>query len=579
MSLVAIVAVLRDDCLCFESQHGVSVPKQTWKKVPPRMAADRYLVLTALALAALSIAVPAAAQTVAKPAVAEKAADNKAGEAAKAFASGTKAFEAGKTDAAVTALSVAITMGGLKNPDLAKAMFYRGVAYRKQKMPAAALSDLNAAVWLREGLSATDKAVAEDHRQALLREVAGLNGPSGAKPVETASTPVPSAADIPAPLATTPVVSQDVAEPQAQPMPWAMAEVAPSAAPEVAAETPQLVEAAAVPQPRAEAAPAPAGPDGNRAANVEVASAPPQDADTISEPVATVAPVERAVIATVQAEAAPPEKPLPWQMASSDARGPSPRPAEQSALPWGASAPEPAGAIASVASEPTSAPATAVQTAFAPDTSHSVKVPSAVANAPAALADASNAAGAFLGNLFGGGSAETEPAPTVPPADTSVPLAASVIETAALPEQSKTVAPAPVVWPAETKAAPIADSEPVAPVTQPTVRVAAAETVPPAAAPPPAAVLPGPYRLQIAAENSRADAEQTLSRLVSAHGPSLRGLEPVVEEPATGGVLFGSMGAAYRVSVGPYASSMEPGRLCNILKAHGFDCRVVAIAP
>jgi len=50
-------------------------------------------------------------------------------------------------------------MGGLNNPNLAKAMFYRGVAYRKQKMPAAALSDLNAAVWLRDGLSATDKAV------------------------------------------------------------------------------------------------------------------------------------------------------------------------------------------------------------------------------------------------------------------------------------------------------------------------------------------------------------------------------------------------------------------------------------
>ncbi len=46
----------------------------------------------------------------------------------KAFAAGTKAFEGGKTEAAVTALSVAISTGGLKNPELAKAMFYRGVA-------------------------------------------------------------------------------------------------------------------------------------------------------------------------------------------------------------------------------------------------------------------------------------------------------------------------------------------------------------------------------------------------------------------------------------------------------------------
>jgi hypothetical protein len=44
-------------------------------------------------------------------------------------------------------------------------------------------------------------------------------------------------------------------------------------------------------------------------------------------------------------------------------------------------------------------------------------------------------------------------------------------------------------------------------------------------------------------------------------------------------VLFGSMSAAYRVSIGPYANQIEPGRLCNILKPHDFDCRVVAVAP
>jgi hypothetical protein len=85
--------------------------------------------------------------------------------------------------------------------------------------------------------------------------------------------------------------------------------------------------------------------------------------------------------------------------------------------------------------------------------------------------------------------------------------------------------------------------------------------------------------LQIAAENTREEAEQTLARLVAKHRPSLRGLEPVIEEPQTGNVLFGSMGAAYRVSLGPYVTSVEPGRLCNILQPHGFDCRVVAVTP
>jgi hypothetical protein len=572
---------VQDHRLCFESQHGVSVPNQTWKKVSPRMAADRFPI-TVLTLAALSMASPAAAQTVAKPAVAEKAADSKAPEAAKAFAAGTKAFESGKTDAAVAALSTAITMGGLNNPDLAKAMFYRGVAYRKQKMPAAALSDLNAAVWLREGLSATDKAVAEDHRQALLREVAALNGVAAAPPVEIASAPAPS---VPAPPATTPAVSASVAEPQAPALPWATAEVTPTAAPDIAVvEAPKAVEAAAAPQASPpvmpEAAPALASIEENRTASVAVASTPSQDADTITEPVATVAPVERDTIATVQAEAAPPEKPLPWQMASSASQGAAPSAPAPAALPWSASAAvplSPSVPVAAVASEPPPSPAASVTTAFAPEASKPAEVPSAVTGAPAALADAGKAAGAFLGNLFSGGSTAAEPATSPPPpANEPAPLASSKIETAALPETPKSVEPAPVIWPIETKAAPLVD---VQPVKVPEVKVAAAEPVASETAPPPASVLPGPYRLHIAAENSRADAEQTLSRLVSAHKPSLRGLEPVIEEPATGGVLFGSMGAAYRVSVGPYASSMEPGRLCNILRPHGFDCRVVAIAP
>ena len=540
------------------------------------MAADRFPISTALVLAALSMASPAVAQTVAKPAVAEKAADPKAAEAAKAFAAGTKAFESGKTDAAVAALSTAITMGGLNNPNLAKAMFYRGVAYRKQKMPAAALSDLNAAVWLRDGLSATDKAVAEDHRQALLREVAALNGVAVAAPLETASAP---AALVPTPPATAPA-----AEPQAPAMPWATAEVTPPAAPVVAVvEAPKVVEAAAAPPPSPpvmpEAAPAPLSIDENRTASVAVASTPSQDADTITEPVATVAPVERDTIATVQAEAAPPEKPLPWQMASSAPQGDAPSAPAPAALPWSASAavpPSPSVPVAAVASEPPPAPTASVTTAFAPDASKPAEAPSAVTGAPAALADAGKAAGAFFGNLFSGGSTAAEPGASPLPANEPAQLVASKIETAALPETPKSAEPAPVVWPIETKAAPVVD---VQPVKVPEVKVAAAEPVASENAPPPAAVLPGPYRLHIAAENSRADAEQTLSRLISAHKPSLRGLEPVIEEPATGGVLFGSMGAAYRVSVGPYTSSMEPGRLCNILRPHGFDCRVVAIAP
>ena len=151
------------------------------------MAYVRPCIVVVLTLVAAGAPLPVMAQSVAaRPKAAAASAETKAAEAAKAYATGLKAFENGKPAAAITALSTAIASGGLQNPELAKAMFYRGVAQRTEKKPAAALSDLNAAVWLRDGLSATDKAVAEDHRQALLREVGGS---SGVAPVANPASP------------------------------------------------------------------------------------------------------------------------------------------------------------------------------------------------------------------------------------------------------------------------------------------------------------------------------------------------------------------------------------------------------
>lgn len=178
------------------------------------MAHVRSTIVVLLALVASAASLPALAQSVAaKPKTAAASAETKAAEAAKAYAAGLKAFENGKTGAAITALSAAIASGGLTNADLAKAMFYRGVAQRTEKKPAAALSDLNAAVWLRDGLSATDKAVAEDHRQALLREVGGTGGaapvaanaPAAAPPAQTETLPWSTA-----PSTAEPVAAQDL---------------------------------------------------------------------------------------------------------------------------------------------------------------------------------------------------------------------------------------------------------------------------------------------------------------------------------------------------------------------------------
>jgi hypothetical protein len=621
------------------------------------MSADRSIAVAVMMLSVVGAVPSAAAQMIAKPQPEANAApDTKAADAAKALATGTKAFENGRTDAAVAALTTAIMSGSLKNPELAKAYFYRGVAQRTQKKPGAALSDLNAAVWLRDGLSATDKAVAEDHRQALLREVAGGAGAPpavAAAPVETAApvaaAPAPAANPPPVPAASAageapaqsaslfswltpdpaPPAVQAPVEPALQPPP---APIAQTVAPAEQVSPPPIEdkplpwttaesEAKTVPEPPAivAAAPEPAAP-----------------ADTVGEPVASVASVERGTIAPLHAEPAPPEKPLPWQTAAAA------EPANSQPLPWAAGnavAPAPAptaappappapvaAAPATVAASepPPPLPPAASSTPLSDNVSATAEtVNNAASAASTTLATAGQAATQFIGSLFGGGGGDAGSPPQEQPAQeqAAVAQASSAIEAPA-------AAPVPVNWTAETKTVPaparietasiskpvkeaagkaepawnaatrtaapeavqptvIAAAQPVPEpaardtkaLPQPPVRIATtAEPTPPADVAQPA-VMPGPYRLQIAAENSREEAEQTLARLLSKHKTSLKGLEPVIEEPQTGNVLFGSMGAAYRVSIGPYQTAVEPGRLCNILQPRGFDCRVVAVTP
>lgn len=542
------------------------------------MFAPRTTVLIVLACIGATNVLPAAAQTVAKPGRTDPPND-KSGTAKNALASGTQAFEAGKTDAAIAALSTAITSGGLQNSDLAKAMFYRGVAYRKQRKPGAALSDLNAAVWLRDGLSATDKAVAEDHRQAVLREVAGLGAPAAAPDPVAVAAVVPVAPpaklepSIAAPVLPQPPIAPVVASAQPEPatLPWLSTAVPSQAAPTPAAAV--KVEARVV-----EAAPA-------------TTTSMKAEPDTISTAVASVAPVERAQIATVQAEPAPPEKQLPWQTAGRDTP-----PVDPPTLSW-ATAATPTSPSASLSEQKAATntaalpqPQTAQQTVTAALADSrvatdpaSTEAASASSIVPSSLNDMGKAAGALLGNLFSGSSAPSaEPIPSAPVKEEQAPPPSSSVETASISNNVERPQTAPVVWSSETHPAPLFNPGPeiepgVDAAAQP--QVTKTEPTPQSDATPVVAILPGPYRLQIAAENTRADAEQTLARLIAKHTPSLRGLEPVIEEPTTGGILFGSMGAAYRVSLGPYATSVEPSRLCNILTAHGFDCRVVTVTP
>lgn len=104
---------------------------------------------------------------------------------------GIEAFKKGDLANAVGSLSSAVSTGSLSGQDLARALYFRGLAYRKQGKPAQAISDLTNAIWLKDGLSADEHADALANRSAAYRE-AGLAEPGG--PVSGVAAVAPAAA-------------------------------------------------------------------------------------------------------------------------------------------------------------------------------------------------------------------------------------------------------------------------------------------------------------------------------------------------------------------------------------------------
>lgn len=189
------------------------------------MARDwRSLALVALAAAALALTgvLGAEAQTSAKGAKAAPKAAPKAAqpadddepeelkpeakpkrkqqdpvEAQRAIEGALKLLENGKADQAVQSLTTTISGGNLPPAIIAKALLYRGMAYRQQRKPAQAISDITSALWLKGGLSPTDRTSAEQQRAAAYQE-AGLTEkgvplapalPSGSGPTQTKERP------------------------------------------------------------------------------------------------------------------------------------------------------------------------------------------------------------------------------------------------------------------------------------------------------------------------------------------------------------------------------------------------------
>ena len=160
--------------------------------------------LAVAALAAIAVAAiePASGQAQApaktpakkKPAKAEPADGDEKGapqkakkqdpvEAQRAIEAAHKLLEAGKAEQASQALAAVIEGGNLPPAIMAKALLYRGIAFRQQKLTAQAIADFTSALWLKGGLGEGDRNDALRQRASAYQE-AGLADSRG--PIEPA---------------------------------------------------------------------------------------------------------------------------------------------------------------------------------------------------------------------------------------------------------------------------------------------------------------------------------------------------------------------------------------------------------
>lgn len=118
---------------------------------------------------------------------------------------GVNALAQGRADAAVASLTSALSASSLPPTQTARALYYRGVAYRRQAKPAQAISDLTNALWIKSGLTDEQRQDALQQRSGAYREaglpdqgdsgkqrpVAGAKAGSQAAPFATVAPPSP----------------------------------------------------------------------------------------------------------------------------------------------------------------------------------------------------------------------------------------------------------------------------------------------------------------------------------------------------------------------------------------------------
>lgn len=156
-----------------------------------------------------------AAQQAAKPSAPPSAAEQ-------ALNRGIAAYQKDAMARAIGAFSSALSTGGLDTKGIARALYYRGLAYRKQGRTALAITDLTNALWLKNGLDDAERAAALSNRAAAYKE-AGIEDPGAPPAAETAA---PAA---PAPVTTAATPKAAAPEPAASVTPAKTASAEPSA--------------------------------------------------------------------------------------------------------------------------------------------------------------------------------------------------------------------------------------------------------------------------------------------------------------------------------------------------------------
>jgi hypothetical protein len=158
------------------------VTARDWRAMALTALGATALVMGAMLQAAAQTQTKAAAQS-SDPNSGQETGEDKAApkkkkqdpiEAQRAIDGALRLVEAGKSDPAVQALTATLAGGNLPAGMMAKALLYRGIAYRQQHKPAQAIADLTSALWLKGGLSETDRADALRQRASAYQE-AGLS--------------------------------------------------------------------------------------------------------------------------------------------------------------------------------------------------------------------------------------------------------------------------------------------------------------------------------------------------------------------------------------------------------------------